>query len=354
MMTRWATSLAGDLQAQALLAYDGDLATPLKAIAAASVTETLPDLLAGFASAMRVGPALAAAILRQAGANSDVVQLIEEMQRSTFMYVLNGYVTLALSGPTTGILPDLSFQLFSTSMMLRTGPATSSTIQRTVWVKGDNGQVCNAVCAARGYGNRECDKTQMAELTTNEKLAEAFLSAGYTCRSFHAARNYAGTPFSTGRTADDCTPVIPGTPASIINCDVNDYAHHAPLCACTTEELHVDDSQATSHLPGLYFYLSADMGAFVASIVEKTLGQVGCLLDVVGVDVDAGISLSAHMGIGFFLNTAAVGFDSEVNIGGSVTSIKCIFKFSNQRLRCKARLGWAELFLSAGKFVAQA
>ena len=201
--------LAGDLQAQALLAYDGDLATPLKAIAAASVTETLPDLLAGFASAMRVGPALAAAILRQAGANSDVVQLIEEMQRSTFMYVLNGYVTLALSGPTTGILPDLSFQLFSTSMMLRTGPATSSTIQRTVWVKGDNGQVCNAVCAARGYGSRECDKTQMAELTTNEKLAEAFLSAGYTCRSFHVARNYAGTPFSTGRTADDCTPVIP-------------------------------------------------------------------------------------------------------------------------------------------------
>jgi len=93
------------------------------------------------------------------------------------------------------------------------------------------------------------------------------------------------------------------------------------------------------------------MGAFEASIVEKTLGQVGGLLDVVGVDVDAGISLSAHMGIGFFLNTAAVGFDSEVNIGGSVTSIKCIFKFSNQRLRCKARLGWAELFLSAGKFV---
>ncbi|CAE7511382.1 unnamed protein product [Symbiodinium necroappetens] len=341
--------LAGDLQAQALLAYDGDLETPLKAIASASVTETLPDLLAGFASAMRVGPAMAATILRQAGANGDVVELIEEMQRSTFMYVLNGYVTLELSGPTTGILPDLSFQLFSTSMMLRTGPASTRTIQKTVWVKGGNGQVCNAVCASRGYGG--CDKTQMAGLTTNEKVAEAFLSAGYTCRSFHAARNYAGTPFSKATASDDCAPVIPGTAASIINCDTNAFVHHAPLCACPMEEEHVDDSLATSHLPGLYFYLSADMGDFVESIVEKTLGQVGGLLDVVGVDVDAGISLSAQMGIGFFLNTAAVGFDAEAIIGGSATSIKCIFKFSNQRLRCKARLGWAELFLSAGKFV---
>ena len=341
--------LAGDLQAQALLAYDGDLETPLKAIASASVTETLPDLLAGFASAMRVGPAMAATILRQAGANGDVVELIEEMQRSTFMYVLNGYVTLELSGPTTGILPDLSFQLFSTSMMLRTGPASTRTIQKTVWVKGGNGQVCDAVCASRGYGG--CDKTQMAGLTTNEKVAEAFLSAGYTCRSFHAARNYAGTPFSKATAADDCAPVIPGTAASVINCDTNKYAHHAPLCACPMEEEHVDDSLATSHLPGLYFYLSADMGDFVESIVENTLGQVGGLLDVVGVDVDAGISLSAQMGIGFFLNTAAVGFDAEAIIGGSATSIKCIFKFSNQRLRCKARLGWAELFLSAGKFV---
>ena len=112
-----------------------------------------------------------------------------------------------------------------------------------------------------------------------------------------------------------------------------------------------DDETATSHLPGLYFYLSADMGAFVESIVKTILGQIGGLLDVVGVNVDSGISLSANQGIGFFLNTAGVGFDSEVKIGGSATSVKCVFKFSNKKLRCKARLGWGELFLQGSKYV---
>ena len=74
-------------------------------------------------------------------------------------------------------------------------------------------------------------------------------------------------------------------------------------------------------------------------------------MDVVGVNVDSGISLSANQGIGFFLNTAGVGFFSEVKIGGSTTTVRCVFKFSNKKLRCKARLGWGELFLSGSKYV---
>lgn len=231
--------LAGDLQAQIAAAYDGDIITPLKAIASANVVDILPDLLGGYASAFYLGPSLAATTLRTAGANSNVVSLVENLQTATFMLVLNGYVTLQLAGPTMGILPDMSFQLFSASMMLRTGPAKAS----------------------------------------------------------------------------------------------------------------ADDETATSHLPGLYFYFSADMGAFVESIVKTILGQIGGLLDVVGVNVDSGISLSASQGIGFFFNTAGVGFDSEVKIGGSATSIKCVFKFSNKKLRCKARLGWAELFVQGSKYV---
>ncbi|CAE7543245.1 unnamed protein product [Symbiodinium natans] len=230
--------LAGDLQMQAVLSYDGDLRTPLTAIASADVVSILPDLLAGVVSAQQVGPTLAAIALRQAGANSNVVDLVEQIQRATLMFVVTGYVTLALAGPTTGILPDLSFQLFTAAMMLRMGPPTSS-----------------------------------------------------------------------------------------------------------------DLSKATGHLPGLYFYFSADMGAFVESIVKGVVGQIGGLLDVVGVNVDSGVSLSASSGIGFFLNTAGVGFDAEVKIGGSATSIKCVFKFNNRKLRCKARLGWAELFLQNGKYV---
>ena len=73
---------------------------------------------------------------------------------------------------------------------------------------------------------------KMAELTTNEKVAAAFKMAGYTCRSFHGARNYAGTPFSKATPNDDCAPWTAGTPASSINCNANSYGHYAPLCAC--------------------------------------------------------------------------------------------------------------------------
>ena len=98
------------------------------------------------------------------------------------------------------------------------------------WFKGQNGQVCNSVCKSNGFST--CDAEKMAELTTNEKVAVAFKMAGYTCRSFHGARNYAGTPFSKATSNDDCAPWTAGTPASSINCNANSYGHHAPLCAC--------------------------------------------------------------------------------------------------------------------------
>lgn len=80
-------------------------------------------------------------------------------------------------------------------------------------------------------------------------------------------------------------------------------------------------------------------------------GQIGGLLDVVGVNVDSGVSLNADGGIGFFINSAGLGFYSKVKVGGSTTEVRCVFKFGNQKLRCKARLGWAELFLQGGKYV---
>jgi len=99
------------------------------------------------------------------------------------------------------------------------------------WIKGGNGQVCNAVCKGKGFSG--CDKAKMAGLTSNALVKEAFQKAGHTCRTFHAPRNYAGTPFSKGRHRhDDCAPVSRGTPASQISCDRNNYGHHAPLCAC--------------------------------------------------------------------------------------------------------------------------
>ena len=85
--------------------------------------------------------------------------------------------------------------------------------------------------------------------------------------------------------------------------------------------------------------------------MSTVLGQVGGLLDAVGANVDGGISLTANQGIGFFVNTAGIGFYTQAKVSGSTTEIKCVFKFGNGKLKCKARLGWAELFLQSGKYV---
>ncbi|CAK9074438.1 Uncharacterized protein SCF082_LOCUS36242 [Durusdinium trenchii] len=235
--------LAGDLQMQVALGFDGseNVVSALNwlRLSSSDLGDSLPDLLGGAASAYYVGPAAAAAGLRQAGASSQVVSLVEGMQRATLVQSVTGYVTFALSGVSNGILPDMSFQLTQVNLMLRSGPASS-----------------------------------------NE-----------------------------------------------------------------------DTNVAESHLPGMYFYLSSDLGSFVQTIVRTVLGQVGGLLDVIGVNVDSGISLTANQGIGFFVNTAGLGFITTVNVGNSATTVRCAFKFGNQKLKCKARLGWAELFLQSGKYV---
>ena len=69
-----------------------------------------------------------------------------------------------------------------------------------------------------------------SSLDTNEKVGAAFLQAGYTCKSFRGPRDYAGTPFSTGRTEDDCSHMTSGGSKSV--CDGNDHSNHAPLCYC--------------------------------------------------------------------------------------------------------------------------
>merc|ERR1712070_886127 len=74
------------------------------------------------------------------------------------------------------------------------------------WVKGANGKTCDATCAAKG---KTCDVSELNKLTSNAKVGAAFKQAGYTCKGYHAPRDYAGTPFSTAR-SDDCAPVIPG------------------------------------------------------------------------------------------------------------------------------------------------
>ena len=62
--------LAGDLQAQFAVAYDStdSLVSALTWMASSDPSDSLPDLVGGFASAYKVGPTAAAALLRQSGA----------------------------------------------------------------------------------------------------------------------------------------------------------------------------------------------------------------------------------------------------------------------------------------------
>ena len=95
------------------------------------------------------------------------------------------------------------------------------------WVKGNNGATCDQTCANI---QMIADASELNKLTTNALVGEAFKKAGYTCRSFHGKRNYAGTPFSKNTPNDDCAPVIPGS--SVVT-NMNGAHHHSPLCYCS-------------------------------------------------------------------------------------------------------------------------
>ena len=94
------------------------------------------------------------------------------------------------------------------------------------WVKGGGGQTCDQVCHAQ---NLICDADRQSDLTSNAAVAFAFKEAGYVCKSFHPARSYGGAPFSTGRDADDCAPLIPGTKSV---CNQNTNGRSSALCYC--------------------------------------------------------------------------------------------------------------------------
>ena len=94
------------------------------------------------------------------------------------------------------------------------------------WIKGGGGQTCDQECRGQGL---TCDANRPSELTSNAAVAAAFKEAGYVCKSFHPPRSYGGTPFSTGRDADDCAPLIPGA-KSVCNQNVN--GRHSALCYC--------------------------------------------------------------------------------------------------------------------------
>jgi len=95
------------------------------------------------------------------------------------------------------------------------------------WVKGGAGQVCNDVCGEAGT----CNSAKQSTLTSAELLRSAMNESGYTCKSIGGARSYSGTPFATGRTADDCFFMQAGATSS---CTENQYGSsgHAPLCWC--------------------------------------------------------------------------------------------------------------------------
>ena len=104
---------------------------------------------------------------------------------------------------------------------------------KSAWVRGDKGQTCEETCSGLG---RTCDSEEQSKLTTNEKVAAAFLKAGYTCKNFYVdGRDYAGTPFSSPTNNDrDCARMKKGSESV---CNANNHGHHYPLCFCRKSQL---------------------------------------------------------------------------------------------------------------------
>ncbi|CAE7447541.1 unnamed protein product [Symbiodinium microadriaticum] len=113
---------------------------------------------------------------------------------------------------------------------LAEGPQCKKPPKKNHWIKPKSGVVCTKACKDNGF--TKCNKKEMAKIDSKEKVKKAMKEAGYTCRSVGGHRNYAGIPFTTFRSGDECYYVTPGTKASSISCDKNKYGSHGPLCYC--------------------------------------------------------------------------------------------------------------------------
>lgn len=163
------------------------------------------------------------------------------------------------------------------------------------WTKGEIEESCTTVCDAAGG---TCNTTQAEKMNTYDKLERAFQYAGYQCNGAHGHRDYAGTPFSTGRNPDDCAPVSSVT-AAVQDCDA-DPNHHSRLCCCvpdavpmliacpvlgedspenfepSSETIQSCASQCDAHSNCLAFEIHTEGLCVLRSVAEAT----GCFMDL--------------------------------------------------------------------------
>lgn len=102
------------------------------------------------------------------------------------------------------------------------------------WRRGEKGATCADTC-----GVLTCDPDKPASLTSQEKVADAFEKAGYTCKGFGGHRDYAGAPLSTGRAGRDCYWFSPHDGSKSSTCFSNKYSSNAPLCFCRPNALQI-------------------------------------------------------------------------------------------------------------------
>eukprot|EP01084_Bolivina_argentea_P299133 515609_1 len=93
------------------------------------------------------------------------------------------------------------------------------------WIIND-GETCDEACKKIG---KTCNAVQQSTITSCNAIETAFAEAGYQCKSCVDHRSYAGSPFSTGRVADDCYYLTPGQQSV---CNSNQNAGHDLLCYC--------------------------------------------------------------------------------------------------------------------------
>jgi len=183
----------------------------------------------------------------------------------------NGYTNLDFKSKGCNANNEISIEITckgqaSTSSTDETAGNTGSTTDQR-WVKGAVDSTCDTTCGAIGL---MCDSDAQTELNTNEKVKAAFAEAGYTCKSFHAARSYAGAPFSTGRANDDCASFLAGDKKSV--CDSNTPGNHAPLCSCLASTSSTDENAPSTINSGWDYKPMPDMNSLMCGWQDQAFG----------------------------------------------------------------------------------
>jgi len=201
------------------------------------------------------------------------------------------------------------------------------------WAIGDLGGTCDSKCAETG---RACSSAEPTALTTNAKVAAAFAEAGYTCPSFHGARDYPGAPFSklggSGGSAGDCAPFESGGASS--SCSTNTLSIGAPLCYCKALPSPLPSQTPTEHPTPAPTPAPTDPPTTLPpTLVPTSLPVTPAPLSPAPVTSTADVNLEHKGGSGCTPSNKCTACQGDCDVDGDcATGLKCFQRSASEKI----------------------